>query len=659
LASPTGLCHAQDEDELGVTAQIERPMARTGGDDPTASATEIDARNRPTPLDSLADALLEAPGARPLRTGGVGSPATVSLRGSNADQVEVLFGDIPLASADGSSFDLTSIPLWALERVEVYRGGAPTWLARSGIGGLVRLVPRAPARSAGFSATGAVGSFGLGHARLAQAASVDDVEWMVSAGATTAQNDFPFLADVTLLDGSDDAVERTRANAWTTQGAGFAHLRIRAGDGHLSALVLGRGRVGGVPGRAAQPTSESRRTEGELIGGVAWSITDNGEPAAEADWRFAASASVGVRERSLFDPLSEIGLVPVDATDLAVRATARAAAAGRALPWLELTGVALYVHETLAPTDRLARTPNRESGRDEGNFGFEARLFGRADDVRLELRPSVRVALVDARLHDLRPGLGGASTDAFTAAPTFRIGAALEPIAGVTIAASASSATRVPNQVELFGDRSFLVGVASLRPERAETFDVGLVVAGREATVRGRAELRGFVTLASDLIRYRRYSLFQAIPENVGSATLAGAELGLRGSITRHFSLSSAWTLLGTWSPNAGRDRQLPLRPWLTGYVRPEVRAYGVGPLDRVGVFADLVYVSESFWDPANTASIPARSRVGLGVSMAVWEERLQVQLTLRDIFDQRGFDLLGFPLPGRSLAVSLALRSD
>ena len=42
-----------------------------------------------------------------------------------------------------------------------------------------------------------------------------------------------------------------------------------------------------------------------------------------------------------------------------------------------------------------------------------------------------------------------------------------------------------------------------------------------------------------------------------------------------------------------------------------------------------------------------------------IWETRLRVDFGLRDVLDERGSDLLGFPLPGRSLAVSLALQSD
>src|SRR5690606_15261312 len=134
IALAPGVAFSQ---ELGVTAEVERPIARTGGEDPTASATEIAARDRPRARDTLEDGLLEVPGARPLRSGAYGSPSSLSLRGADGDQLEVLFGDVPITTADGTAFDLSAVPLYALERVEVYRGGAPTWLGVGGIGGVL------------------------------------------------------------------------------------------------------------------------------------------------------------------------------------------------------------------------------------------------------------------------------------------------------------------------------------------------------------------------------------------------------------------------------------------------------------------------------------------------------------------------------------------
>lgn len=636
--------------ELGVTAEVERPMAATGGEDPTASATEVDATDRPRADEDLADALLEVPGARPLRTGAFGSPATLSLRGSDGDQVEVLLGELPISTVDGSAFDLSTIPLWALDRVEVYRGGAPTWLGVGGIGGVLRLVPRSAGREA-VRATGGAGSFGLAHGRVSAGTHEGDVDWLASAGLTHADGDFPYLADVTLLDGSTGAEQRRRENAQLTQASALSHVRIRTGDERLSVFALGMYRAGGIPGPAVDPTRAARREEGQAIASLGWEHLED-------DWRLAASAGAAYRRRSLEDRLAEVGLVPRDADDDALRTVARVAARGDALEWLEVIGVGLWIHEQLWPRDALARNPPSGSARDAGRLGVEARLHGHTGEVRYELRPSVRLGLVGSRLSDLRSEASGERTSRFDAVPTFRLAGAIEPLRGLTVAASASSATRTPTPLELFGDRAFLRGNAELVPERAERFDLSLALRGREGDARGRAELRGFVTLASDLIRYQRSSRFVSTPENVDSATLGGAELGLAGSITPHFALTGAATYLETWTPWLGAERRLPYRPRLTAYLRPELRAFEVGPLDRLVFYADVVHVGAAFADAVNAARIEGRTRFGVGASLEVWERRLRLDVGVRDVFDARGTDLLGFPLPGRSLFASLSLAT-
>ena len=80
------------------------------------------------------------------------------------------------------------------------------------------------------------------------------------------------------------------------------------------------------------------------------------------------------------------------------------------------------------------------------------------------------------------------------------------------------------------------------------------------------------------------------------------------------------------------------------------------GPIEPL---ARAEHVSDVFWDPANTSAIEGRTRIGLGAAIEIWETRLRVDFALRDVLDERGSDLLGFPLPGRSLSVSLALQSD
>lgn len=645
---------------LGVTAEVERPMPRTGGDDPTASATEVDARARPTELDTLETALLEVPGAHPLASGAYGSPTVLALRGADADQLEVLIGDVPITTADGSAFDLSTVPLWVLERVEVYRSGAPTWLGAGGMGGVLRLVPRVGSDPS-VGVTLGVGSFGLAHARAAASVGTPELQWTTAVGATSSEGDFAYVDDGrTALDPSDD-VERRRDNGAVREGSGLGHLRVRVAGGTLTLLALGHERLGGVPGPASQPTRFARRSETSVLGAASFELTEGGRRPEAAAWRVALSTAVGHRRRRFTDRFGEVGLVPSVTDDRQWRSVLRIAASGRALPWLEIVGVGLHTHEALSPDDALARQPNAPSARDADTLALETRLHGRVGDVRLELRPSARLTVLGSRLHDVRAERVGESTEGVVVAPTFRVGAAIEPVRGLTVSGSVASATRAPSMIELFGDRGYLRGDTTLRPERAETFDLGVVLRGRHEQLWGHAELRGFVTLASDLVRYRRTSQYTAVPENVASATLFGAELGLSVHLTRHAALVGALTLLDTRTDYLGQARRLPLRPWATVYVRPELTALELGPLERLTVWADLTHVADSYVNPANDPGglLPARTRVGLGATLSLWRGRLRVDLAVRDVLDERGTDLLGFPLPGRSLTVGLTVRSD
>jgi len=80
---------------------------------------------RPRTVEALDETLLDAPGARTRRTGAFGGFTTLSLRGADAEQTTVLLGEIPIASPDGSAFDLGTIPhVAALARRDLSRGRA-------------------------------------------------------------------------------------------------------------------------------------------------------------------------------------------------------------------------------------------------------------------------------------------------------------------------------------------------------------------------------------------------------------------------------------------------------------------------------------------------------------------------------------------------------
>ena len=70
-------------------------------------------------------------------TGGIGSTALVSLRGSAWNQVNVYLDGVLLNSSLGGAVDISTIPLGDVDHIDVYRGVTPTLFGSSNIGGVI------------------------------------------------------------------------------------------------------------------------------------------------------------------------------------------------------------------------------------------------------------------------------------------------------------------------------------------------------------------------------------------------------------------------------------------------------------------------------------------------------------------------------------------
>ncbi len=105
------------------------------------------------------DVLRSEAGVQIAESGGLGAPATASIRGATAAQTPVYLGGVRLNDQVGGAADLSTIPLWLVERVDVYRGNAPFEADELGMGAPIFFEPRRPRRiEAAAGAT--IGSFG-------------------------------------------------------------------------------------------------------------------------------------------------------------------------------------------------------------------------------------------------------------------------------------------------------------------------------------------------------------------------------------------------------------------------------------------------------------------------------------------------------------------
>jgi outer membrane cobalamin receptor len=647
---------AQDGESYGAHARIRAPVAATSSEDATASGTALQVETRVSALESVADVLADAPGVRIESTGGFGSFTGVTLRGAELAHTTVLLGDIPLNTPDTGAFDLSLVPLEALEAVEIYRGGAPIWWSDGAIGGVVRLVPKR-AKHGYLQARAGAGSFG--HFELSGTSSLmlEGGSVLSVVGYARADNDYSYPDDNQTRFTDDDDTTLEQQNAEIDTGNGLMHASIDALGGRVDVVATGHGRVEGVPGPLAAPTDHVSRKLVRVLGALAYTREGLAKDGSRS-YRVQALASASHQKNQLTDLDSELGLTRARATDDDwSRAYGRLAGSVAATSFLEPTVVLSAARDDYEPENPLDHSvPSRPSGRSTQAAAFELRLHGRAGDAQLELRPSVRGQWTQASIWMAEDSLESRRyEDRDEALATYRIAGLVAPLPALTLSASYSTGARVPSILELFGDRVSIERSLELKAERSRAADVSAVLKGRAGSVRGSIELRGFVLFIDDLINYVRTSQYAVRAENTASGEILGVELGMTGAVGRHFALYASGTAMRTRNQF---DREVPLRPPLLAQVRPEVSLFP-SFADRIALFAEIEHTSFMYLDPTNRTLLEARTLFGVGGMVELFSQSLTLSARIQNLTDQAATDVLSRPLPGVRALFSVSGQSS
>jgi vitamin B12 transporter len=112
-------------------------------DDTLSSVTAITRedidRLQPT---SLADLLTGLPGVSITRTGGIGQPVSLFMRGTNSTHTLVLVDGIRIGSVSSGAVALEQIPVNAIDHIEIVRGPRSSLYGADAIGGVVQIFTR-------------------------------------------------------------------------------------------------------------------------------------------------------------------------------------------------------------------------------------------------------------------------------------------------------------------------------------------------------------------------------------------------------------------------------------------------------------------------------------------------------------------------------------
>jgi outer membrane receptor protein involved in Fe transport len=593
-----------------------------------AGAWELALDDRP-PSESLADALGEVAGAGIRRLGGPLDYASVSLRGSAPRHVLVLLDGLPLNPDGASAVDLSELSLAGLRSATVHRGPVPVSFAAAPIGGAVALVggPVLPMASLGVGSHGTarmrVAGGGEGPGAIAEVQRTDGDYRYYDNGGTT-------------FNGLDDHLRR-RAN----NGTNAVTQRLRWSDDGRLGLFDATMRDDGVPGAIGAETESLRLRVVRLLGGGG---VDRGP--------FGLRAWALWRDEVLDDRAGELLGTPSWHRDRMLGAGATASASKRATSALRVDGAVSARGEAWERRDRLGLKYEPVRPR----LGGTAVLGGEGASGSIRIAPAVA-------LH----GMFDPGGDATSVALLPRIG--LRTDGSVSLRAAAWTGLRPPDLDELYVDRGSFHGNPDLLAERATAVDVG----ARRATggpVHVVADTALWARDAADAIVWLENAARVWVPENVGDTRSLGAEalasLDLWGRATAGVSLAAFASEVRAGLPDAvghavpgnapwtatARVEGAPLRWFRTG---AEASWLAATPLDLAGVQeAPQRWTLDAWlhWEPVPRLAIDGIVRNALDVfATVVPRDPLAPDAgrTLAPVVD-----FVGFPLPGRTLALDL-----
>jgi vitamin B12 transporter len=580
--------------------------------DPTAFNSEVLTDDYAGEARSTAELMAAAPGATIRRLGDLGQLATVSLRGSSADQVLIFLDGIPITSAASGTVDLSTIPPGLIERIDILRGNAGARYGAGALGGVVNLVTR---RSETSEAEGQLlyGSWNTAVATVSGAAASPTAGISASVDAFHSDGDFRFrfnptpqLPDAALQTG-------TRVNNLSNSLSGVARGFARVGQADLTVVGQGTLLERGLAGPIYSPTPEDHEEARRLLLGARLDVPGpiHAELAAQG------------RAEGLDVLLSDLGFFAQK--DLEGGGSAGMSVAAGSFQVLR--------GEVGASGESLQGT----------GFGSQSRtnVEVSADDQLSFLRD--RVLVLPALRFDRQGSFEGLSPS---------LGISVRPIDALEIRANLGQSFRAPSFAELYLQQGLTSPNPDLTSEQGQSVDLGAIVSLGLLT----GSLTAFYSAYRNLILYELYPPFRSKPFNTGSAVIEGLEVQVLARPIAWLTVSASFTALESWDNEPSSKTYgdpLPYRPADHLHARAAV-AEG---LFISSLEADLA--SSQPLNRAGTVTLPGHFILDASAGVRLFRHpEFWLVAEAKNVTNDQAPDMYGYPLPGLSFFLSLRGRA-
>jgi len=591
--------------------------------DSTLNATVISGEELTGRRTTPPEILEEIPGIRIQRYGGLDTFSTASLRGSSADQVSVYLDGLPLPSGEGGGVDLALLPTEGIERIEVYRGGSPILLGTSSMGGVISLWTKKGEGKRKTHFTSSYGSFNTLKTSLFQSQGFPSSRYAAGYEWTRSDGDFSYQDDNgTFLNPEDDRTV-SRLNNELSRHNLFVNVSRDLGEGSLELQETFLREDRGVPGLGTLTSETADLSTTRSATRLQW----------KNRWR-EGHLTVGpffqYQKQQFSDLEGGIGLGREDNDNDTYRYGLEAASSQ---PWgshQRWTLAVAYSGEQFLPEDFTNPNDAPKSARNGVSLGLEDEILLVGE--RLLFNPSLRTEHLQSDFSDSNHTSHSLSG---------KIGLSFRPLQKITFKTNLARAYRIPSFSELFGDRGTFLGNPNLKDEKGLNWDIGT----RLETGSLRVEVLYFLNHARDLIQIVQTSQRTARAENLSAARIQGVETSVSFSPLEWLDLkgNQTWELARDTSGLPGRDgKLLPSRPI------HDLHLEGGARNRRGRLFTTLEFLDDNFLDTQNVVRVDHRIFLGAGILLHA-TKRILASVEAKNLLNDRVFDILGFPLPGRS----------
>ena len=556
--------------------------------------------------------------------GGYAGIKSPSIRGSNSEQVLVLLDGQRLNSSQNGNFDLNSIPLASLEKIEIIRGGHSAFYGTDAMGGIINLVTRDVIKqnklSLGLKTT--TGSFGMKGYDFLGSQNIGKFNYLITYDHLQSQGDFTYTNPYT------DSEEIRKNNDYKRN-----NLLLKAGytitkgsEIDITHRIIQSER--GAAGSLQYLTSKARNNLEDILTNLHFSYQLNPQLNMENSLYLHNNDNT-YKDPEAFTPVSSHHKNQVYGFKSRIQWN----------PGSEFnlnTGFE-YRKENLESSDIGSRNRTNLGAFIHGEMDFHV------STLDIKLVPAIR--------YDHYPNIGSILS------PKFGILIDCKEINNLFFRSNIGKSFRAPTFNDLWWPKdSWTQGNPDLKPETSLNFDAGFSY-HNNGPAQINIESTYFFRQIKNLILWQPDANFIYTPDNIGKAKIDGLENTISFRLLDYDTyLKISHTYLHALNKTKDSDyydNTLIYRP------RNKINFTAGCSFYSISILFDYAIVGNQFSDKANVNTISKYKLLNssLSYSLKIYELTLNFSLKAKNLLNEDYILMKDYPLPGRQILFSVGIE--